>query len=49
MEEAFKLIDGHIAMSLNIVNQYLSIFMRLLKREISFTEFLNTLPNAFWM
>jgi len=48
-QEALKLIDGHIAMSLNIVHQYMDIFMKLMKGKMSLNDFLNTLPNAFWM
>lgn len=48
-DEALKVIDGHISMSLNIIGKYLDVFMKMMKGDINLDEFLGMLPGAFWM
>ena len=46
-EEALNMIDGNIGLSLHLVNQYVDVLMKLSRSEITFTDFLEEMPQAF--
>lgn len=48
-EETINLIDGHISMSLHLVDQYLDVFMKLMHGNIAFEDFMASLPKAYHM
>lgn len=48
-DEALNSIDGNIGLSLQMINQYTDILMKLVKGEAAFEDFLDELPDAYNM
>ncbi|HHV11377.1 MAG TPA: hypothetical protein GXX75_13995 [Clostridiales bacterium] len=47
IEEALKVIDGNIGLSLHIVDQYVDQLMKLMQGDIEWEDFLDILPEAY--
>lgn len=47
-DEAIKLIDGNMSLSLKVVGRYLDVFMKLMKGKLDFDDFMATLPMSYW-
>jgi hypothetical protein len=48
-DETINSIDGNIGLSLQMVNQYTEVLLKLMQDEITFEDFLDELPDAFQM